>query len=518
MPSPVQVVSGTINSGGACNITLSPTGPGNTLVILVGESQDTTNPKISGITIGGSADNFASCASNINNTECNAEIWYDPAAASGQTALVVTFTAGTGTNQGQAVWAVEWPGILSLDKHPAGTGTGSLVTSWASPATGTLSQPTEVIFGVVMCESGSTAPAVTGPSSNWTNLSKLAPQTTLGMIAGYWAVSAITSETYSGTVSPSSLYGACIASFEAPPSGSATWDAGGSVTLGARITGSAAWDAGGSVTLGARITGSAAWDAGGTITLGGSTTNTATWHAGGTFTARVELAPAATWGAGGSISLTGTATTPVLLCSMSATADSDAWGNSWPAGFYAAAGLIEGPTFMGDDFEINSAGAFFYSATPALGNLVASNANSSGTDQYGNAYQAGSTVYGSGGSYAQMTEGHIFFQGASGQSSPAYVTASGAAGLLELSSGTITGGDSPALIDLLSADANGGQSAINLTSADQVLINGLIVNGQQITGLPVPLGYPLSPSAPLATVVDCLNSLISGFITAGVIS
>jgi hypothetical protein len=43
-------------------------------------------------------------------------------------------------------------------------------------------------------------------------------------------------------------------------------------------------------------------------------------------------------------------------------------------------------SFMGTSFEINSAGAFFYSGTPALGNLVASIASANGTDPYGNAY------------------------------------------------------------------------------------------------------------------------------------
>jgi hypothetical protein len=49
-------------------------------------------------------------------------------------------------------------------------------------------------------------------------------------------------------------------------------------------------------------------------------------------------------------------------------------------------------------------------------------------------------------------------------------------------------------------------------------VQTLLVNGQQITGLPVPLGYPLAGSATSAQIVACLNSLISGFITAGVIT
>lgn len=50
-------------------------------------------------------------------------------------------------------------------------------------------------------------------------------------------------------------------------------------------------------------------------------------------------------------------------------------------------------TFNGTDFIINSAGAFFYSGTPALGNLIASITTAAGTDQFGNVYLAGNTSY-----------------------------------------------------------------------------------------------------------------------------
>lgn len=59
-----------------------------------------------------------------------------------------------------------------------------------------------------------------------------------------------------------------------------------------------------------------------------------------------------------------------------------------------ADGDITATEFIGTDFEINSAGVFFYSGTPTLGNLLLSITNSSGSnDGHGNAYQAGVTVY-----------------------------------------------------------------------------------------------------------------------------
>lgn len=53
-------------------------------------------------------------------------------------------------------------------------------------------------------------------------------------------------------------------------------------------------------------------------------------------------------------------------------------------------------TFMGTDYEINSAGLFFYSGTPAAGNLITSLAGFSGTDAFGNAYPQGLSIHESG--------------------------------------------------------------------------------------------------------------------------
>lgn len=46
-------------------------------------------------------------------------------------------------------------------------------------------------------------------------------------------------------------------------------------------------------------------------------------------------------------------------------------------------------TFNGTNFIINNSGAFFYSGTPAAGNLIASIAGTAGTDQFGNGYPSG---------------------------------------------------------------------------------------------------------------------------------
>jgi hypothetical protein len=56
--------------------------------------------------------------------------------------------------------------------------------------------------------------------------------------------------------------------------------------------------------------------------------------------------------------------------------------------------VLIGGTFTGTNFVINSSGAFFYSGTPAAGNLIASIASASGSnDGHGNAYVAGVAAY-----------------------------------------------------------------------------------------------------------------------------
>lgn len=52
-------------------------------------------------------------------------------------------------------------------------------------------------------------------------------------------------------------------------------------------------------------------------------------------------------------------------------------------------------TFYGVDYVISAEGIFFYSGTPAAGNMAGSWAPADGTDPYGNAYVAGLTLYSS---------------------------------------------------------------------------------------------------------------------------
>lgn len=57
------------------------------------------------------------------------------------------------------------------------------------------------------------------------------------------------------------------------------------------------------------------------------------------------------------------------------------------------AATFTGSVFEGTDFVLDSAGAFFYSGTPAFGNLVASVTTAGGSDSFGNTILEGVTGY-----------------------------------------------------------------------------------------------------------------------------
>lgn len=85
---------------------------------------------------------------------------------------------------------------------------------------------------------------------------------------------------------------------------------------------------------------------------------------------------------------TGSATQGAIQASIAGKAGTDSFGNAFPQGVKIFNGVFEGT-----DYEINSSGAFFYSAAPALGNLILSIAKAGGTDASGNAYLAGLANY-----------------------------------------------------------------------------------------------------------------------------
>lgn len=136
--------------------------------------------------------------------------------------------------------------------------------------------------------------------------------------------------------------------------------------------------------------------------------------------------------------------------------------------------------FAGTDFTINSSGAFFYSGTPAAGNLIASVATVAGVDGFGNNYLAGVASYQA--SFASQVGGGfvVFYHGslAGGWTQGGQIETTSTGGLvLDTGSGSCTitgalsvnGSGSTASGSLTDGTINGSSSTAGLTNGT---ING----------------------------------------------
>src|SRR6185437_3767951 len=180
-------------SANTLTVTIPSTTAGNCLIVCVGSFNSTTPATISGITLGGSADNFAAATSNNSQTAA-VFIWCDPNCAGGQTSVVISgsnLVVGSGTG-GVVIYEVSGLATASVvDKvSNSSAGVGSTFTS-GTTATTTVANEFWVGIGI-----GSNGGA-TGPSSPWAN-------TTPGggaCVAGQQIVSSTGTATYSGSIS-----------------------------------------------------------------------------------------------------------------------------------------------------------------------------------------------------------------------------------------------------------------------------------------------------------------------------
>lgn len=234
-----------------------------------------------------------------------------------------------------------------------------------------------------------------------------------------------------------------------------------------------------------------------------------TWSVADTGTGGLAAAPPAMSGTGGEAPTgtgglqaaapamhgSGAAIPPRLLISLASQSGTDDYGNTFPQGIYAAAGVIQGPEFLGTDFIINTSGTFYYSGVPASGNLILSITGAAGTDSFGNTYQAGFTAYNNAnGTWAQLTNGAVnFAHGATISNALA-----GVLNILNSGNGIVV-------------NANTGEIDLNAT---QVNANGNSVTG--LFGYLDPSGWPLSPSATLGAVIATVNSIVDRLRSAGI--
>lgn len=173
-------------------------------------------------------------------------------------------------------------------------------------------------------------------------------------------------------------------------------------------------------------------------------------------------------------------------------------------------------------------GFFMYAAgtTPGPGNPPVVSITRASTDPFGNAVDPDFVAYGSAGSFVEMTQGEIIFQGTSGQAGPATITAGNAAGFLDLQSGQVTGGDTPAELSLLSSQASGTGASQLLVNAFETIFEGditatsqtiFIQSGAIDLNMAVPTNYPTAGRT-LAQTQACLDALITSMINRLLIS
>jgi hypothetical protein len=494
---------------------------------------------VSGVTIGGSADHFASAANVGGGIGTNplTAIWVDRDCVGGQTAIVVSGTLQVDTASG-GVTVFEISGldtVSPLDLVHTGGITSS--ASFSSGATGTTSQASEIWVGAADV-SGSP----TGPSSPWVNTTN-----TGGFaICGTNIVSSTGTATYAGTATSGPWTAAVItlkaaaaaaAAPFAPPSraprgapGARRGAASGSSSRGAPFVqgpltpapftpprraprgaagarrGRAASSAGAPVVptpapfTPPRRAPRGAAGAGRGRASGSSSAGAPVVPTPAPFTPPRRAprgAPGARRGRASGSSSRGIAPPPPptpkqLLISLASAAGTDDYGTNYPQGILATAGVIEGPEFVGTDFLINSSGMFLYAGTPASGNLVAWVAQANGTDAFGNAYSAGFGSFASSPDvlYTAIQAGQALFAvslaAITGGYAGAIFQGNAAGGELVIDSGGQTALDGGASIVLASRATAGANTQASI-QADKTVINN--------SGGPTPVAHPASTVA-----------------------
>jgi hypothetical protein len=224
---PIGVVQSATNSvtntTGTLTLTLgTATTAGNCLVVLPGGYCPGAAGNIGAntCTLGGVAGNFnashLSGAQSSTPDDCAALIpWADWNCAGGQTVISVALTAGTGTFYLFGA-AYEISGLLGtaavVDANVADSYSGS-GTSWGGAGAGAMSQASEIIFGSVIADAGTTT--ITGPASPWANTTALSIASEASFLAGYEILSSIVTPSYTGSFGTSRGWCGNVFSLEA---------------------------------------------------------------------------------------------------------------------------------------------------------------------------------------------------------------------------------------------------------------------------------------------------------------
>jgi hypothetical protein len=202
-----------------------------------------------------------------------------------------------------------------------------------------------------------------------------------------------------------------------------------------------------------------------------------------------------------------------LLVSIASSAGVDDYGNAFPQGILATSGVIEGPTFIGPNYIINTAGAFFYSDTPALNNLIASISVNQGTDLFGNTYYQGVCSYipsGSGGIPSQVSavEGGAIAIGTNDNFTTSFPMQiiSATSGIGTFSSSTTSFGDEQSALVFESANYSGIPGGSINVDAGFVAINADQVNLTN-SGATIPYPSPNVTTEDGFAIVEALQAV-----------
>ena len=185
LPAIVQTTSGsTLSSFATLNLTFAkPTTVGNTIVVVTGSNASGTIPSQSACTIGGAADHFGNIAGATNNGGGgeNASTWVCPATTQASTAVVATFSGGSG-NGSLFGYAYELSGCLNTTSATSAVDISGNATSGAgnvsvlNTTSGTTASANDFFIGFQSEFNATNNPAMTTGTTTpaMTNLAQLA--------------------------------------------------------------------------------------------------------------------------------------------------------------------------------------------------------------------------------------------------------------------------------------------------------------------------------------------------------
>lgn len=205
----VAIVQSASNTGTGSSITIT-LGAGTTAadcVLSASIASGSSNPTVTGITLGGAADHWAHLVS-AGDTGTSAglvETWADPACAAGQTSVVISFSAASANGGCAFAYEASGLGLSNILDQSASAFTTTTQATFSSGTTPATAQASELWFGAV----GGFSTTITGPGAPWVNSTQINSGSKNFMV-GYQVVSAVGTATYSGSYSPNSFEEASV--------------------------------------------------------------------------------------------------------------------------------------------------------------------------------------------------------------------------------------------------------------------------------------------------------------------